>query len=135
MRVAEVTGQSLLGKRRKLTILGLTPSAKLHVYFKDSMTDEDVATTLVHETWHTIQPPDMNGRDAEIEAFVKETEFALEKGIAPQSPDWVTNDAVNREAIAKHVDKAYGGKKDIELRFPPVGDQIISNWVCTSLAE
>jgi uncharacterized Zn-binding protein involved in type VI secretion len=72
----------------------------------------DNAATVFHESTHTQQPPAQPWPEKEYDAYKKEEEFRIKKGLPPHDPSFRTKDAagntvVNEAAIRKQIDKEY----------------------------
>jgi hypothetical protein len=70
------------------------------------------AATLIHEAWHKGQPASMSWADKEYEAYTKEEEWRIAKGLPPHDPTFRKKDAagntvVDHDAVRRMVNDAY----------------------------
>jgi len=73
---------------------------------------EDQASVLYHEAWHSHQPASMSPRDKEYEAYTKQAQWRIDRGLVPA--DFVKQNGagkyvVDSAAIKNHVDSQYPG--------------------------
>jgi Flp pilus assembly pilin Flp len=72
----------------------------------------DQAATLYHEAWHVGQPPSMEQREKEYEAYRKTDEWRIARGLPPgpfTTKDKAGKLVVDTAAIKAHVDGGYAG--------------------------
>lgn len=75
-----------------------------------SSSGEGNAATIYHEGTHTGQPSNMEWRDKEYDAYVKEDRWRISHGLGPHDPSFrKANGQTNEAAIKAFVDKEYPG--------------------------